>query len=62
MICVVVAFALIGGGVLIFTGQDVGPVVSLCSMLALFVAPEKLAAFFGPVLKRKDKGRGENQK
>jgi len=27
-----------------------------CVMFAMFVAPEKLAAFFGPVLKRKQNG------
>jgi len=54
-ILVTVAFLLIAGGLIIFskTPDRISQLVSLGGVIALFLAPEKLAAFFGPVLKRK---------
>ena len=54
-ILVTVAFLLIAGGLIIFskTPERIGQLVALAGAIAIFLAPEKLAAFFGPVLKRK---------
>jgi hypothetical protein len=58
-ILITVAFLLITGGLIIFskTPDRIGQLVSLGGVIALFLAPEKLAAFFGPVWKRKQNGR-----
>ena len=56
-ILVTVAFLLIAGSFVLFLFPDrMGALVSLGGVIALFLAPEKLAAFFGPVLKRKQDG------
>ena len=52
-ICVVVASGLL----CLFTdAATVAQWTSFAGVAALFIAPEKLAAFFGPVLKRKQEG------
>jgi len=50
-----VAFLLIAGGLILFskTPERMGQLVALAGAIAIFLTPEKLAAFFGPVLKRK---------
>ena len=56
-ILITVAFLLIAGSFVLFLFPDrMGALVSLGGVIALFLAPEKLAAFFGPVLKRKQDG------
>jgi len=57
-ILVTVAFLLIAGGFILFskTPDRISQLVSLGGVIALFLAPEKLVAFFGPVLKRKQNG------
>ncbi len=57
-ILVTVAFLLITGGLIIFskTPERIGQLVALAGAIAIFLAPEKLAAFFGPALKRKQNG------
>ncbi len=57
-ILVTVAFLLIAGGLIIFskTPDRISQLVALAGAIAIFLAPEKLAAFFGPVLKRKQNG------
>ena len=57
-ILVTVAFLLIAGGLIIFskTPERISQLVALAGAIALFLAPEKLAAFFGPALKRKQNG------
>jgi len=54
-ILVTVAFLLTAGGIIIFskTPNRISQLVSLGGVIGLFLAPEKLAAFFGPALKRK---------
>lgn len=54
-ILVTVIFLLVVGGLILFskTPDRISELVSLGGVIALFLAPEKLAAFFGPVLKRK---------
>ncbi len=55
-ILITVAFLLIVGGFILFskTPARIGQLVALAGAIAIFLAPEKLAAFWGPVLKRKD--------
>ena len=56
-ILITVTFLLIAGSFVLFLFPDrMGALVSLGGVIALFLAPEKLAAFFGPVLKRKQDG------
>ncbi len=57
-ILVTVAFLLIAGGLIIFskTPDRISQLVALAGAIAIFLAPEKLAAFFGPALKRKQNG------
>ncbi len=54
-ILVTVTFLLITGGLIIFskTPERISQLIALTGPIAIFLAPEKLAAFFGPVLKRK---------
>ena len=44
---------------LFFDWATVGDWVSFAGIAALFVAPEKVVAFFGPALKRKQQGANE---
>lgn len=57
-ILVTVAFLLIAGGLILFSKSPdrISQLISLGGVIALFLAPEKLAAFFGPALKRKQNG------
>lgn len=55
-----VVYLMIMGGILLFKHPDrIGLLVTLGGIVALFIAPEKLAAFFGPALKRKQQN-GQN--
>ena len=58
-ILVTVAFLLVVGGVILFskTPERIGQLVALAGAIAIFLAPEKLAAFWGPVLKRKQEDK-----
>ena len=60
-IFVTVTFLLIAGGIILFskTPDRISQLVTLAGAIAIFLAPEKLAAFFGPVLKRKQEGKNE---
>ena len=62
-ILVTVAFLLITGGIIIFskTPDRISHLISLGGVIAVFLAPEKLAAFFGPALKRKQNGRSDEK-
>jgi len=55
-ILVTIVFMLVAGGFILFskTPERIGQLVALAGVIALFLTPEKLAAFFGPMLKRKD--------
>jgi hypothetical protein len=51
---VLTTYTLVMGAWVIFKApQKMGILVQQVTVLGLFIAPEKLAAFFGPVLKRK---------
>jgi len=51
---VMALYVLIVGGFILFKCPDRLPgLIQQVTVLGLFIAPEKLAAFFGPVLKRK---------
>jgi len=60
-IFVTVTFLLIAGGIILFskTPDRISQLITLAGAIAIFLAPEKLAAFFGPVLKRKQEGKNE---
>jgi len=53
-----VAFILVVGAVIMFakTRAELDDLVKLAGILALFIGPEVLAAFFGNVLKRRQNG------
>lgn len=61
---VLAAYTLIMGALLIFKDPlKMAYLIQQVTVLGLFIAPEKLAAFFGPVLKRKqENGVQENEK
>lgn len=64
-ILVLSAYILImGAWVLLKAPDKMAVLVQQVTVLGLFIAPEKLAAFFGPVLKRQqnDKKETENEK
>jgi len=56
-------YALIMGALIIWKAPEkMGVLVQQLTLLGLFIAPEKLAAFFGPVVKRKQQnGNGEQE-
>jgi len=56
---VTIAFLLIAGGLILFskTPGRMGQLVALAGAIAIFLTPEKMAAFFGPVLKRKQENK-----
>lgn len=60
-ILVTVVFLLVAGGLIIFskTPDRISQLVALAGAIAIFLAPEKLAAFFGPALKRKQNGKDD---
>ncbi len=50
---------LAGLACLFFQWATVADWVSFAGIAAMFIAPEKVVAFFGPVLKRKQQGTNE---
>lgn len=51
---VLIGYALIMGAWVIFKAPEkMAVLIQQITVMGLFIAPEKLAAFFGPVLKRK---------
>ena len=58
-ILVTVAFLLIAGALILFSSspERIGQLVALAGAIAIFLAPEKLAAFWGPVLKRNQENK-----
>jgi len=63
-ILVTITFLLIAGGIILFSTspERIGQLVALAGAIAIFLTPEKVAAFFGPVLKRKQENNNEGVK
>jgi hypothetical protein len=61
MLVLSVALLMVLGTYAVLTegAPDITEVTKLGGMLILFVGPEKLAAFFGPVLKRRQGSKNE---
>ena len=62
-IIAVVAYTLImGAWLLLKDPEQMGALIQQVTVLALFIAPEKLAAFFGPALKRRQENGKAQEK
>jgi hypothetical protein len=63
-ILVTTTFLLITGTIIIFGDTDatMGDLVTLGGIIAIFIGPEKLAAFFGPYLKGKQENGTKDTK
>lgn len=58
---ILIGLVILAGMVCLFTSlATVAEWTSFAGIAALFIAPEKVVAFFGPVLKRKQENAGGN--